>query len=104
VRSARTRGTADLLWSGTFTLTLCVYTVIHLNIPAICKPKWKQYVRKAKWAVIGIFAPEVVLYTAWEQYMSAWELCRKLNSLKHGESKVTPESNEGLSLGNSNVI
>jgi hypothetical protein len=97
VPSANSRGTADLLYSCAITLTLCVYTAIHLNIPGPGEPKWKQYARKAKWAAIGIFAPEVVLFTAWHQFWSARKLCRELNAIDKEQKQkreTTAEPNQ----------
>lgn len=69
--SAQTRGTADILYSCLFTISICVYTAVHLNIPPPGEhPKW-QMLRKLKWVLIGIFAPEAVLFTAWWQFLEA---------------------------------
>jgi hypothetical protein len=66
------------------TLSLCVYTAIHLNIPTPGESAWKQTLRKAKWVLIGIFAPEVVLYTALQQWWSARSLLSQLNFMDYG--------------------
>lgn len=87
VKSARSRGTADLLWSCITTLTLCVYTAIHLNIPRIGGSRRKQHARKAKWTTIGIFAPEFVLFTAWQQFWSAKKLCTELDRIYREQNK-----------------
>ena len=72
------RGTIDILLSCTITLSLCVYTAIHLNIPAPGEPKWYSTLRKAKWTIIGIFAPEIALFTAWDQFWEARKLSQDL--------------------------
>ncbi|KAF8865240.1 hypothetical protein BDZ45DRAFT_612349 [Acephala macrosclerotiorum] len=91
--SSSTRGTGDLLYSCALTLSLCVYTAIHLNIPAPDESAWKQTLRKAKWVLIGIFAPEIVLYTALQQWLSARRLLHALNrmnyKLKNGKPDMT---------------
>lgn len=81
--SSSTRGTGDLLYSCALTLSLCVYTAIHLNIPTPRESAWKQTFRKTKWVLIGIFAPEVVLYTALQQWWSARRLLNPLNRMSH---------------------
>ncbi|RYP75180.1 hypothetical protein DL771_002505 [Monosporascus sp. 5C6A] len=72
------RGTWSLLYSCVFTLALCVYSAIHLNVPPP-GDRFHYYRRKTVWVLIAIFAPEVVLFTAWSQWLSATTLCRKLN-------------------------
>ncbi|KAK0631496.1 hypothetical protein B0T14DRAFT_417357, partial [Immersiella caudata] len=90
-----TRGTFRLLIGCIATLSLCVYSALHLNVlpPAGRErqpgPKTKDnrlsfqpslstvFSSKAKWVLIGMFAPEFVVYTAWSQWRSA----RKLTDL-----------------------
>ncbi|PMD28468.1 hypothetical protein NA56DRAFT_548989, partial [Hyaloscypha hepaticicola] len=61
------RGTWGLLYSCTFTLGVCVWTSIHLNVPPKESPStsWR---RQVKWLFIAVFAPEVVLFTAFQQW------------------------------------
>jgi hypothetical protein len=61
------RGTWSLLYSCLFTLLLCVYTAIHMNVPPPNDTKLTFWLRKTKWVAIAIFAPELVVYTAFEQ-------------------------------------
>lgn len=64
--SPRTRGTFDIVWDCVITLAVCVYTAIHVNVSASSeKGSWQQLRSRMKWTIIGIFAPELVLYTAW---------------------------------------
>jgi hypothetical protein len=72
------RGTWDLLYSCTFTIFLCVYTAIHLNIPPE-ESKFRFWLRKTKWVFVAIFAPEIVLYTAFEQWTLSRNFLKKLN-------------------------
>lgn len=76
--SATTRGTADIIYSCVFTISLCVYTALHLNIPLNGENIRWQYLRKAKWTLIGIIAPELVLYSAFDQFWTARGLSRSL--------------------------
>lgn len=71
-----TRGSFTILSSCVITLTLCVWKVVHLNLPEHegCLPKRKktnlkywmtrwislQQWRKVGWLILGIFAPEMV--------------------------------------------
>jgi hypothetical protein len=75
------RGTWGVLYSCTITLGLCVYTTIHLNIPARDESRVSFFLRKAKWVVIAVLAPEVVLFTAWTQWYIARDVVKTLNEL-----------------------
>jgi hypothetical protein len=85
------RGSFRLISSCVITLTLCVWTAIHLNIPAkITQPDtrhrrqriWSnRYVRRFRWVLMGLFAPELVVYTAWRQYTSAKILTTKVRDI-----------------------
>lgn len=72
------RGTFGILRSCIVTLALCVYTAIHLNIPAAKDSKWAIYLRKAKWVAIAMFAPELVVYVAWCQRREVARLHREV--------------------------
>ena len=74
------RGTWRILYSCTFTLVLCVYTAMHLNIPAHYDSKWKVRQRLAKWVAIAIFGPQVIVYVAFEQWYLARQFLNKLRS------------------------
>ena len=87
VSSPLTRGTPDILWSCIVTLSACVYTAIHLNIPALPTSRFRELWRKLKWVGIALFAPEVVLYTAIQQFYEAWQLAAKMNQLCRGEAE-----------------
>ena len=88
------RGTWSILYSCVFTLTLCVWSAIHQNIPRRGEGKIWQWLRKTKWVFIAIFAPELVLYSAWQQYylaqrfrkdmMNIWRVKNGLKEVKAG--------------------
>ncbi|KAI9739319.1 MAG: hypothetical protein M1834_007532 [Cirrosporium novae-zelandiae] len=68
------RGTINILSSCLVTLSLCIYTAIHPNIPS-------KFWTKVKWACIALLAPEIVLYTAWFQFWEAKRLVKGLNDI-----------------------
>jgi hypothetical protein len=83
-----TRGTFRLLISCLITLTLCVWTAVHLNVP-VRKPversrrrgrrlRSNYWLRRARWVFLGLVAPELVVYTAWRQWSSARAMTRDL--------------------------
>ena len=65
------RGSFTILSTCLITLTLCIWTSLHLNIPehyrGPIRSKWdprswitKQFLRKVFWLMIGLLAPEMV--------------------------------------------
>ncbi|KAL9102697.1 MAG: hypothetical protein Q9163_002188 [Psora crenata] len=64
------RGTWSLLTSSLITIALCAWTALHLNIPEHGKGN-RQWLRKTKWLVMGVVAPEMVAYIAWRQRKEA---------------------------------
>jgi hypothetical protein len=61
------------------TINLCAWTAVHLNIPAkidkkqtLRKRLWSNYYCvRTRWVLLGLLAPELVVYTAWMQWESA---------------------------------
>ncbi|KAK0750470.1 hypothetical protein B0T18DRAFT_408963 [Schizothecium vesticola] len=104
------RGTFGILSTCLVTLGLCVWSAIHLNMPArneapwdfICALSvWKnarekrpwchiswpgQALRKTAWALLGFFAPELVAFTAYQQHKTAKSLTRAL------KEKLSPKN------------
>ena len=72
------RGTWSLLYSCVFTLVLCVWTAIHLNVPSYHESQLGQWLRKLKWVLLAIIAPKFGVYTACELYFEAKQLIRQL--------------------------
>ncbi|KAK0667508.1 hypothetical protein QBC41DRAFT_338351 [Cercophora samala] len=73
------RGTFSLVFSCVVTLTLCVFSALHLNVPPESRSNSfrLQFIDKAKWVVYGIFAPELVVATAAAQFIvAAWLKCQ----------------------------
>ena len=72
VSSVNARGTIDILWSSLFTILACTWTVLHLNVPEQRlnrDPGWRGDIKwaikggliSAKWMLITVLAPEIVL-------------------------------------------
>ncbi|KAF8856437.1 hypothetical protein BDZ45DRAFT_745482 [Acephala macrosclerotiorum] len=90
-RGPQTRGTFSLLSSCLITLSLSVWTAVHLNITVERLPHEKlsffrrlnsqPAIRRLKWMLMGLLAPELVVYTAWQQWSSAREMTRKMQQL-----------------------
>lgn len=65
------RGTWDLIISCILTLTICVWSALHLNVPPENSRLRDRNLMRLRWIVIGIFAPELVVSTAFAQYLTA---------------------------------
>ncbi|KAL8884493.1 MAG: hypothetical protein Q9215_007468 [Flavoplaca cf. flavocitrina] len=78
------RGTWSLLSTCIITVSLCVWSAVHLNVRQHQKVG-SQYWRKTKWLLLGIFAPEVLAYVAWQQRQDASALCRAVRAVYQQE-------------------
>jgi hypothetical protein len=74
------RGTLDIVWTCFSILLLCTWSVQHLNIQPLIKPRglgqlvrliWFQVKRKAKWMLLTLMAPEVLIGLALSQLIAA---------------------------------
>ena len=65
------RGTVDIIWSCLTTLAFCVWTILHLNVPASTDTDLKVFVRRSRWMMFAILAPELVMLFACGQWTSA---------------------------------
>lgn len=84
------RGSFSILSTCLITLSLCIWTAVHLNIPEHTKRKrktwdprgWitKQQWRKVGWLMMGVVAPEIIAYKAWHQRPEANRLTKIFTS------------------------
>ncbi|KAL9600255.1 MAG: hypothetical protein Q9219_003299 [cf. Caloplaca sp. 3 TL-2023] len=72
------RGTYSLVISCLLTLVLCVWSALHLNVPHPDDTIWYRFWVNARWILTGVYAPELVVFTAWRQWSSARILGRKV--------------------------
>ncbi|KAF2868675.1 hypothetical protein BDV95DRAFT_630407 [Massariosphaeria phaeospora] len=72
------RSTWDLLVSCVLTLTICVWSALHLNVPGENSTLTQRNLRRMRWIFLGIFAPELVVSTAFAQYLTAKWLRREI--------------------------
>jgi hypothetical protein len=74
VKEDNQRDTISLLISCFATLGLCVYSAVHLNVPRKADRSYWTLYKELQWCVMGLFAPELIIYTAWRQLASARQL------------------------------
>jgi hypothetical protein len=58
-----------------------VYTALHVNIPRSDATRFSKNLTKAKWVLLGVFAPELVVFIAWSQSEHAKLLSKELNKI-----------------------
>src|SRR5579859_5289114 len=76
------RGTINLVSTCVVTLALCVWTAIHLNIVGKNdRTKWRRLLIKINWALLALFAPEIVVWRAIAQFKAARDLFRNRNKI-----------------------
>lgn len=91
-----TRGTWQLLITCLITINLCVWTAVHLNIPAkidkkqtLRKRLWSNYYCvRTRWVLLGLLAPELVVYTAWMQWESARVFVKEVNEHRNRKRNI----------------
>ncbi|KAL8939592.1 MAG: hypothetical protein Q9216_003272 [Gyalolechia sp. 2 TL-2023] len=77
------RGTWSLLYSCVFTLTLCVWSASHPNLPnLIYQGSLIKHGAKAIFVLYTLLAPEYGVSTAFQQYLQARRLINELMKLK----------------------
>ncbi|KAF8242570.1 hypothetical protein K440DRAFT_565110 [Wilcoxina mikolae CBS 423.85] len=73
VPQPNSRGTIDILWTCLFTIFVCTYTMLCLNLPAVNDPLYRRIGRKLFWMGVSIAGPEFVLTAASGQWNAARE-------------------------------
>ncbi|KAF5353604.1 hypothetical protein D9758_013759 [Tetrapyrgos nigripes] len=76
------RGTYGLVSDCVTTLSLCVWTAVHLDVPTVVfKGGLWTFYRKGKWVLLGMLAPELLLFIACLQLWSAHGVQREADIL-----------------------
>lgn len=82
------RGTSGLLLSCLLTLGLCVWSAMHLNIPQKHESTLQYWLRNAKWVSLGVLIPELVVLSAWRQWLSAKSMSQQMQDILDEKSSV----------------
>ena len=83
------RGTWTILSTCIITLSLCVYTALHLNIPSHKSGIVSIIGMKIKYVLFGLLAPELIVFNAWRQRTVAASIVAQLRR-ERGRKKPTP--------------
>jgi hypothetical protein len=83
------RGTIEILWSCIFTIFLCSWTVLCLNVPAPDESQWRRLRRKFLLAALGILGPEFGLLLSLGQWQSARRSVTEFRDAGHLDWSMT---------------
>jgi len=61
----------DIIWACTSTIFICVWVILHLNVPAAKDSPRTIFGRKLKWFCMTILAPELLMLFAGGQWAAA---------------------------------
>ncbi|KAF2788599.1 hypothetical protein K505DRAFT_196988, partial [Melanomma pulvis-pyrius CBS 109.77] len=61
-------------------ILLCLWTMLHLNLPAPDDTMWTNLRDKAGWMLFGLFFPELIVCFAYAQWRSALESVKDMKS------------------------
>lgn len=92
VSGPNVRSTLEIFWSSVFTIFLCTWTVLHLNVPQrhadpetqasdgifrrYLRSTWRWLSRKPKWMVLAILIPEFLVGKSMADFIAAWRSTR----------------------------
>ena len=71
VDQPKSRGTFDIISSCFFTIFLCTWTCLHLNVPASNEGAWRPVLRKMRWMALTLLGPEFAVGIAAGQRANA---------------------------------
>ena len=77
------RGTIDIIWSCLATLVICVWAMLHLNVPSQSDTQVTLFFRKLRWMTLSILAPELIMLFASGQWASARRSVADMHRLGH---------------------
>ena len=88
VAQPNTRGTLDIVWSSLFTIFICTFTLLCLNLPAPKDTEWQWTRRRLWWMLLAIAGPEFVLTAACGQLGTAQESVAAFKELDYPQWTV----------------
>ncbi|KAF2114580.1 hypothetical protein BDV96DRAFT_647276 [Lophiotrema nucula] len=91
VDSPSERGTLDIVWSCVLTIFFCLWSVLHLNVPAPTDTFWTIFWRTTRWMILGILAPELPMLIAAGQWASAKRSVGNMKELGFTDSQWSLE-------------
>jgi hypothetical protein len=77
MHSDNKRSTISLLYNCLFTIFLCTWSAMHLNVPGENESSLRVFLRKCKWMLMGVLAPELIAILAIEE----WYIARQFTKI-----------------------
>ena len=75
------RATSDIIFENFLALFVCVWTVLHHNLQAKHEGFWTVFLRKCRWAVLAVTAPEMLTLFAVMQWNAANLSVKEMRSI-----------------------
>ncbi|KAI8630332.1 hypothetical protein F5Y19DRAFT_464163 [Xylariaceae sp. FL1651] len=85
VSSPDVRGTMDIIWPCLTAIGLVLWTMVHLNLPAPSDTEKTVTLRKVRWLLLGLLAPELIMMFAFAQLTSAQQSVEDMKNLDHAQ-------------------
>ncbi|EKM56212.1 uncharacterized protein PHACADRAFT_209689 [Phanerochaete carnosa HHB-10118-sp] len=83
------RGTWDLIWTCLSMLLICAWNAVHTDISL--RPRRWEFINKLPWLVVGLLAPDYLLYAACCQlHLSRQISVAEAEYLKSGKTHIGP--------------
>ncbi|KAH0424947.1 hypothetical protein CcaCcLH18_11267 [Colletotrichum camelliae] len=84
VMSPTVRGTLDIVLTSVVTLLACIWSVLHLNIPADTG-RYSAFLNKLPWVFIALLFPDTVIAVAIGEFLEAYSLRKALAQMRSEE-------------------
>ena len=75
----------DIIWACASTIFICVWIMLHLNVPAEKDSERTIFMRKTKWFLLAVLAPELLLLFAGGQWAAARRSVEDMRALNGKE-------------------
>jgi len=83
------RGTVDTIWSCAFTIFLCCWSSLCVNVAARGESRWNRLCSKFHLACLGMLGPELLVTLALGQYNSARLSVHRFRSTGYSEQTMS---------------
>lgn len=77
------RGSIDIIWNCVSALLICLWVMLHLNVPAKGEGFWLVFVRKSRYLFLAVFIPELLTVIAIGQWAAAKRSVAEMKQLGH---------------------
>lgn len=77
------RGTIGILWSSGFTMFLCSWSILYLNVPGPDDTRFQVFRRKLYMTTLSFLGPEFIFQIALGQWISACHSVRDFHASNH---------------------